>query len=70
VAVTWYFAFLRVTITLLVIMSAPPTITKRQRNTTRPRSTKRPRTHAYLAHGHSQHAIHHDAEAAKLHAEE
>jgi len=25
--------------------------------------------HAYLAHGHSQHAIHHDAEAAKLHAE-
>ena len=26
--------------------------------------------HAYLAHGNSQHAIHHDAEAAKLHAEE
>jgi hypothetical protein len=25
--------------------------------------------HAYLAHGHSQHAIHHDTEAAKLHAE-
>jgi len=25
--------------------------------------------HAYLAHGHNQHAIHHDAEAAKLHAE-
>lgn len=25
--------------------------------------------HAYLAHGHTQHAIHHDAEAAKLHAE-
>ena len=25
--------------------------------------------HAYLAYGHSQHAIHHDAEAAKLHAE-
>lgn len=24
---------------------------------------------AYLAHGHTQHAIHHDAEAAKLHAE-
>ncbi len=26
--------------------------------------------HAYLAHGHSQHAIHHDAQAAKLHAEQ
>ena len=26
--------------------------------------------HAYLAHGHSQHGIHHDAEAAKLHAEQ
>jgi hypothetical protein len=26
--------------------------------------------HAYLAYGHSQHAIHHDAEAAKLHAEQ
>ncbi len=26
--------------------------------------------HAYLAHGHNQHAIHHDAEAAKLHAEQ
>jgi len=25
--------------------------------------------HAYPAHGHNQHAIHHDAEAAKLHAE-
>lgn len=25
--------------------------------------------HAYLAHGHNQHAIHHDTEAAKLHAE-
>ncbi|MFZ0954722.1 MAG: hypothetical protein WAN60_00140 [Candidatus Sulfotelmatobacter sp.] len=25
--------------------------------------------HAYLAHGHSQRAIHHAAEAAKLHAE-
>jgi hypothetical protein len=25
--------------------------------------------YAYLAHGHNQHAIHHDAEAAKLHAE-
>jgi hypothetical protein len=25
--------------------------------------------HAYLAHGHTQHAIHHDAEAAKLHAD-
>ncbi|MGA7381821.1 MAG: hypothetical protein WBX03_13310 [Terriglobales bacterium] len=25
--------------------------------------------HAYLAHAHSQQAIHHDAEAAKLHAE-
>ncbi|MGD0009176.1 MAG: hypothetical protein ABSE93_11615 [Terriglobia bacterium] len=25
--------------------------------------------HAYLAHGHSQYAIHYDAEAAKLHAE-
>jgi len=25
--------------------------------------------HAYLAHGHSQQAIHHAAEAAKLHAE-
>jgi hypothetical protein len=25
--------------------------------------------HAYLAHGHNQHAIHHDVEAAKLHAE-
>lgn len=25
--------------------------------------------HAYLAHGHTQHAIHHEAEAAKLHAE-
>jgi hypothetical protein len=25
--------------------------------------------HAYLAHGHTQHAIHYDAEAAKLHAE-
>ena len=25
--------------------------------------------HAYLAHGHNQHAIDHDAEAAKLHAE-
>ncbi|MGA2859160.1 MAG: hypothetical protein ABSE40_20005 [Candidatus Sulfotelmatobacter sp.] len=25
--------------------------------------------HAYLTHGHNQHAIHHDAEAAKLHAE-
>ena len=25
--------------------------------------------HAYLAHGHSQHAIHYDSEAAKLHAE-
>jgi hypothetical protein len=24
--------------------------------------------HPYLAHGHSQHAIYHDAEAAKLHA--
>jgi len=24
---------------------------------------------AYLAHGHSQHAVHHEAEAAKLHAE-
>jgi len=23
---------------------------------------------AFLAHGHNQHAIHHDAEAAKLHA--
>jgi hypothetical protein len=23
--------------------------------------------HAYLAHGHSQHAAHHDVEAAKLH---
>jgi hypothetical protein len=26
--------------------------------------------HAYLADGHNQHAIHHDAEAAKLHAEQ
>ena len=26
--------------------------------------------HLYLAHGHNQHAIHHDAEAAKLHAEQ
>ncbi len=26
--------------------------------------------YAYLAHGHSQHAIHHEAEAAKLHAEQ
>jgi hypothetical protein len=26
--------------------------------------------HAYLAHGHNQHAIHHDAEAAKLRAEQ
>ena len=26
--------------------------------------------HAYLAHGHNQHAIHQDAEAAKLHAEQ
>jgi hypothetical protein len=26
--------------------------------------------HAYLAHGHSQHAIHHEAEAAKLYAEQ
>jgi hypothetical protein len=25
--------------------------------------------HAYLAHGHNQHTIHHDAEIAKLHAE-
>ena len=25
--------------------------------------------HAYLAHGHSQHALHHEVEAAKLHAE-
>jgi hypothetical protein len=25
--------------------------------------------HAYFAHGHNLHAIHHDAEAAKLHAE-
>lgn len=25
--------------------------------------------HAYLAHGHNQHAMHHDAVAAKLHAE-
>jgi hypothetical protein len=25
--------------------------------------------HAYLAHGHNQYAIHHDVEAAKLHAE-
>jgi hypothetical protein len=24
--------------------------------------------HAYLAHGHNQHAIHHDVEAAKAHA--
>ncbi len=26
--------------------------------------------HAYLAHGYSQHAAHHDGEAAKLHAEQ
>jgi hypothetical protein len=26
--------------------------------------------HAYLAHGHSQQAVHHDVEAAKLHAEQ
>jgi hypothetical protein len=26
--------------------------------------------HAYLAQGHSQHAVHHDAEAAKSHAEQ
>jgi hypothetical protein len=26
--------------------------------------------HAYLAHGHSQHAVLHDVEAAKLHAEQ
>lgn len=26
--------------------------------------------HAYLAHGYSQQAVHHEAEAAKLHAEE
>lgn len=26
--------------------------------------------HAYLAHGHSQHAIHHESEAAKAHAEQ
>ena len=26
--------------------------------------------HAYLAHGHSQQAIHHDVEAAKVHAEQ
>ena len=26
--------------------------------------------HAYLAHGHNQLAIHHDSEAAKLHAEQ
>src|SRR5579864_6014710 len=26
--------------------------------------------HLYLAHGHHQHAIHHDTEAAKLHAEQ
>jgi len=26
--------------------------------------------HAYLAHGHTQHAIYHDVEAAKVHAEE
>jgi hypothetical protein len=26
--------------------------------------------HAYLAHGESQHAVHHDAQAAKLHAEQ
>ena len=25
--------------------------------------------HAYLAHGHNQHAVHWDAEAAKLHAD-
>jgi hypothetical protein len=25
--------------------------------------------HAYLAHGHNEHAIHHDAEAAKLYAD-
>ena len=26
--------------------------------------------HAYIAHGHSQHALHHDTEAAKLHVEQ
>ena len=26
--------------------------------------------HAYLAHGHNQHAIHHVAEAARLHSEQ
>ncbi|MGA1985774.1 MAG: hypothetical protein ABSG72_05845 [Candidatus Sulfotelmatobacter sp.] len=26
--------------------------------------------HAYLAHGHSQHAVQHDGEAAKLHTEQ
>jgi hypothetical protein len=26
--------------------------------------------HAYLAHGYSQHAVRHEAEAAKLHAEQ
>lgn len=26
--------------------------------------------HAYLPHGHNQHAIHHDVKAAKLHAEQ
>ena len=26
--------------------------------------------HAYLAHGHNQHAMDHDAKAAKLHAEQ
>ena len=26
--------------------------------------------HAYLAHGLSQHAVHHEAEAAKLHTEQ
>ncbi|HTC94322.1 MAG TPA: hypothetical protein VK699_12850 [Terriglobales bacterium] len=25
--------------------------------------------HAYIAHGHTQQALHHDAEVAKLHAE-
>jgi hypothetical protein len=54
---------------LAVIMSRRLTTITRQQNTTKPRSSKKAAHHAYLAHGHNQHAMHHDAEAAKLHTE-
>jgi hypothetical protein len=50
-------------------MSGQPITTKEATKYDAAEEHEKAAHHAYLAHGLNQHATHHDAEAAKLHAE-